>query len=84
MSRGRPYQGAKIKAPLSSGTPSKDASANSSFTLMSVYAKLLKQDTLLKYLGKMKCPVSVSQCFPECLCDLKLGLTEVCQHVPSG
>lgn len=52
-----------MKAPVSSRTRSKDAHANSSFTLMSIYAKLLKQDALLKCLGKMKCPVSLSQCY---------------------
>lgn len=59
-----PYQESKMRAPrMSSGTLSKDADASSSLTLMSIYAKLLKQYTLLMYTGEMKCLVSVSQYF---------------------
>lgn len=48
---------------MSSRTLSKDAGASSSFTLMSIYAKLLKKYALLMYTRKMKCLVSVSQYF---------------------
>lgn len=47
--------GSQDKALLSPRTLSKDASAHSPFTLMPIYAKLLKQDTVFTSLGKMKC-----------------------------
>lgn len=72
--------GSQDKALLSPRTLSKDASAHSPFTLMPIYAKLLKQDTL--YVPwKDEMPVSASQCFQN-VSNLKLELTEVATMFP--